>query len=82
MSLPKSLRNGCATTGRFRKRREFGFVATFMAFLFLLAECISEVARGTAGTAAVARLGACYHEPGMRAGRQDVLEERGYMFWR
>ena len=24
MSLPKSLRKGCATTGRFRKRREFG----------------------------------------------------------
>ncbi|HYT18969.1 MAG TPA: hypothetical protein VEW05_01945, partial [Candidatus Polarisedimenticolia bacterium] len=33
---------------------------------FLLAECISEVARGTAGAAAVARLGACYQEPGMR----------------
>src|ERR1700745_4100716 len=41
---------------------------------FLLRECISEVARGTAGALAVARLGACHHEPRMRARWQGLLE--------
>jgi hypothetical protein len=58
------------------------FIATFMAFLSLLAECISEVARGTACAAAMARLGACYHEPRMRARWQGLLERQGLYVWR
>ena len=41
---------------------------------FLLAECISEVARGTARLTALEGLGACHHESSLRAGWQDVLE--------
>src|SRR4029077_3335931 len=49
-------------------------------FCFLLTECVSKMAREIARPATVDGVGACHHEPCVRAGGQSLLEDRGYMF--
>jgi len=76
MSLHKSLRGGCATTRRFRKRRS-PVRRRIHGVSLLFAERISEVARRIARTTAMAWLGACHYEPCLRARWQGVLGKNG-----
>jgi len=67
MSLPKSLRKRFARLRVAFGKGESSACRDLYGVPSYSQNAFSEVARGTAGTAAVARLGACYHEPGMRA---------------
>src|SRR6185312_2775284 len=49
---------------------------------FLFTECISKMAGEIARAATVDGVGACHHEPGVRAGWQSLLERSGLHVWR
>jgi hypothetical protein len=66
---------------RFRKRRESGSSPHSWRSL-LFAERISKMARWITRAAAVARLGACHHEPRMRTRWQDIPERASLDVWR
>ena len=46
----------------------------------LLTECVSQMAREIARPATVDGVGACHHEPCVRAGGKAFWKDRGYMF--
>src|SRR5215472_9547190 len=81
MSLPKSLPGTARLRITFREG-ESSVCCSVHVLPVLLAECIPQMARRTARVTAVAGLGACHYEPGMRAGRQGVLERSRLHVWR
>ena|SRR5437773_5516341 len=66
--LSRIVANGLRDYASLSEQERVRFVATFIAFLYLLAKCISEMARRTPCVTTVAGLGVCHHESGMRAG--------------
>ena len=73
-ALSQIVANGLRDYASLSEQERVRFIAAFMAFPLLLPERISEMARRTAGVTSVEGLGACYHEPRMRAGWQGFLE--------
>jgi hypothetical protein len=80
--LSQIVATGLRDYGSLSEKDRVRFYCGLHGVLVLLAKCISEVAGGTPCVTTVAGLGACHHEPRLRAWWQGILERPGLHVWR